>query len=49
MLTVKRIFSVLLCLLCVTSLCACGKEAEPTTPATEAALQIGNPWVSYET
>ena len=49
MLTVKRIFSVLLCLLCIASLCACGKEAEATTPATEAVLQIGNPWVSYET
>ena len=49
MLTVKRIFTVMLCLLCIISLCACGKEAEATTPATEAVLQIGNPWVSYET
>ena len=49
MLTDKRILSLILSILCIVSLCACGKEAEPTVPATEAVLQIGNPWVSYET
>ena len=49
----RRIFCAALSLLCVISLLGCSKEAEPTAPTTEAAtesvLQIGNPWVSYET
>lgn len=49
MLTDKRILPLILSILCIVSLCACGKEAEPTTPVTESVLQIGNPWVSYET
>ena len=49
----KRVLSVILALLCIVSLSGCGKEAESTAPTTEAAtesmLQIGNPWVSYDT
>ena len=47
----KRILSYVLCMLCVCTLSACGKTPQSATPSTEAAgsVQMGNPWVAYET
>jgi hypothetical protein len=49
MLNAKRIFYLFLSLICCISLSGCGKEAEPTVSPTAGALQMGNPWVNYET